>query len=124
QPTYFSNHSVSVKLSEDGAHVLHAMKYNNSNEGNDAKTDEEQLIKLLDLLQPNWDKRIVAARFLPNILVAHHSRRAETNGYGSSPSPVVPEIRGMYVAGDWVGQEGRLAAAAMASAKQAAQELS
>ena len=122
EPLYFSNHSASIKLSDNGAHVLHAMKYNDNHREGDGKADEEQLIHLLDLLQPGWDKEVVASRFLPNILVAHHSRTIRHNGVGAAPNPVVPEVRGLFVAGDWVGPEGRLADAAMASAKLAAME--
>lgn len=41
-------------------------------------------------------------------IVAHH-------GAGSAPDPSVPEIKVLYVAGDWVGKEGRLADCSMAS---------
>jgi hypothetical protein len=40
---------------------------------------------------------------------------------GSAPGVFVLEVNGLYVAGDWVGLEGRLADAAMISAKLAAQ---
>jgi hypothetical protein len=91
---YFSKHSGSVKLSD-----------------------------LLHLLEPGWEREVVAIRFLPNILVAHDSRTIHHNGTGPAPGPAVPEVPGLFVAGDWVGSEGRLADAGMASAKLAAQEV-
>ncbi|WP_199613547.1 phytoene desaturase family protein [Paenibacillus alkalitolerans] len=121
QPLYFSNHSSSVTLSDNGSYVLHVMKYNDNRRDTDPKTDKEMLTGLLDLLQPGWDKEVVAERFLPRILVAHDSRTVRHNGGGPAPGPAVPEIRGLFVAGDWVGPEGRLADAAMAAAKLAAQ---
>ncbi|MBD0379524.1 phytoene desaturase family protein [Paenibacillus sedimenti] len=123
EPFYYSNQSASVKLSDNGTHVLHVMKYNDNNSDNDSKADEKQLIQLLDLLQPGWEQEVVAKRYLPKMLVAHDSRTIRHNGAGPAPSPVVPEVRGLFVAGDWVGNEGRLADAAMASAKLAAQEV-
>jgi phytoene dehydrogenase-like protein len=123
QPFYFANHSSSVKLSDNGLHVLHVMKYNDNRSGTDPKADKEMLTNLLDLLQPGWDKEVVAERFLPKILIAHDSRTIRHNGGGPASGPAVSEVRGLYVAGDWVGPEGRLADAAMASAKHAAQEI-
>jgi phytoene dehydrogenase-like protein len=123
QPFYFGIHSLSVRLSENGAHVLHVMKYHDNQLITDAKADKQQLIDLLHLLQPEWEEELVAIRYLPKILVAHDARTIHHAGSGSASSPIVPEIKGLYVAGDWVGQEGRLADAAMLSAKLAAQEV-
>jgi pyruvate/2-oxoglutarate dehydrogenase complex dihydrolipoamide dehydrogenase (E3) component len=39
------------------------------------------------------------------------------------PRPDVPGVEGLYVAGDWVGPEGMLADASMASAKLAAENI-
>ncbi len=123
QPLYFSKHSGAVRLSDNGAHVLHVMRYNDNEAIRDAKSDEGELTCLLDLLEPGWDREVVAIRFSPNVLVAHDSRTIRHRGAGPAPSPIVPEVHGLYVAGDWVGLEGRLADAGMASAKQAAQEV-
>ncbi|WP_088043273.1 NAD(P)/FAD-dependent oxidoreductase [Bacillus sp. EAC] len=123
QPLYFSIQSLSAKLSENGAHVIHVMKYNHNWSQTDPKEDKKQLTNLLDLLQPGWDKEIVSIRFLPKIMVAHDSRTIHHDGAGSAPGVFVPEVNGLYVAGDWVGIEGRLADAAMISAKLAAQEV-
>lgn len=123
QPYYFSIHSGSVKLSDNDAKVLHVMKYNDNDRDIDADQDEQHLKELLELLQPGWEKEVVAARFLPNIRIAYDSHTILHNGSGSAPDPVVPEIKGLFVAGDWVGSEGRLADAAMASAKLAALEV-
>jgi len=123
EPLYFSNHSVSVKLSEDPIHILHAMKYNGSNSNSNAEVDEKRLSQLMDLLQPNWKSEIVATRFSANVLIAHDLRTVQHHGYGVAPGPCVPEVKGLYVAGDWVGKEGRLVDAAMASAKLAAETL-
>ncbi|WP_237446564.1 hypothetical protein [Shimazuella alba] len=99
------------------------MKYHDNQLITDAKADKQQLIDLLHLLQPGWEEGLVAIRYLPKILVAHDAHTIHHAGSGSASSPIVPEIKGLYVAGDWVGQEGRLADAAMLSAKLAAQEV-
>ncbi len=121
EPLYFSKHSGPVTLSDNGAHVLHVMRYNDSDCKRDAEADERGLARLMDLLEPGWDKEVVAMRFTPNVLVAHDLRTAHRHGAGPAPGPAVPEVPGLFVAGDWVGPEGRLADAALASAKSAAQ---
>jgi hypothetical protein len=123
QPLYFSKHSGSVRLSDNGAQVFHVMRYNDNDAIRDGKLDERELTGLLDLLEPGWDREIVASRFTPNVLVAHDSRTIRHGGAGPAPGPIVSEVQGLYVAGDWVGSEGRLADTGMASAKQAAQEV-
>lgn len=123
EPLYFSKHSGPVTLSENGAQVLHAMRYNDNDHLRDADADEQTLINLMNLLAPGWEKEVVAMRFSSNILVGYDTRTIYHNGAGPAPGPVVPEISGLYVAGDWVGAEGRLADAGMASAKQAVEEV-
>ena len=122
EPAYFSNHSAVIPLSKNGETIIHVMKYNGSNPHSDARADERQLTRFLDLLQPGWEKEVVTARYLPNMLIASDSRSFRNHGTGVAPGPAVKEIRGLYVAGDWVGSDGRLAETAMASAKQAAVE--
>ncbi|MFC4104203.1 phytoene desaturase family protein [Paenibacillus xanthanilyticus] len=121
EPFYFSKHSGPVSLSDNGAQVMHAMRYNNGDGARDAVCDKLALTRLMDLLQPGWEREVVAIRYSPNILVAHDARTAIHNGAGPAPDHTVPEVAGLYVAGDWVGPEGRLADAGMASAKRAAQ---
>ncbi|MBD2871926.1 FAD-dependent oxidoreductase [Paenibacillus arenilitoris] len=63
-----------VTLSDNGALVLHAMRYNDNDIGRDAQADKKELTDLLDLLEPGWEKEVVAIRFSPNVLVSHDSR--------------------------------------------------
>ncbi|ULL17237.1 NAD(P)/FAD-dependent oxidoreductase [Paenibacillus sp. H1-7] len=123
KPLYYSKHSGAVKLSDNGAHVLHVMKYNDNEYASNPKSDEKELIDFLELLEPGWDKEVVSIRFSPNVLVAHDSRTIHHHGAGPAPNPAVLEVPGLFVAGDWVGSEGRLADAAMASSKLAAEEV-
>ena len=56
-------------------------------------------------------------QFLPKITVVHdfpHLKRIE------NPGPAIPQMKGIYVAGDWVGHEEVLSDAAIASGKRAA----
>src|SRR6185369_15496475 len=81
---------------------------------------KEELQGLLDGLQPGWRHRVVYERFLPNMTVSHAVVTAAQGGVRGRPGPRVADIPGLYVVGDWVGAEGMLADAALASARQAA----
>jgi thioredoxin reductase len=48
---------------------------------------------------------------------------ARRDGTRGRPGPEVSDVPGLYVAGDWVGKDGLLVDAALASAKQAANQI-
>jgi protoporphyrinogen oxidase len=115
-PYYFSVHSATAKLAPDHGAMIHVAKYLPPDSAEDALTTEQQLEQVLDLLQPGWRALVVARRFLPRITV--------TNALVTTtprPTTNVPGVAGLYVAGDWVGNEGQLVDASFASAKTAAE---
>ncbi|WP_202916215.1 phytoene desaturase family protein [Paenibacillus mesophilus] len=117
QPVFFTNHSRVAKLSDRDTLVMHLIKYNCSGDS-DPKTDERLLEQTMNLLHPDWQKEVVAKQFLPNMTVVHdymHLGQSEL-----MPGPAVPEIRGLYIAGDWASHGEMLADAAAASARRAA----
>src|SRR5579883_231786 len=116
RPTYCSVHSATARLAERGA-TIHLMKYLAPDAPADPHGDERELEALLDLVQPGWRARVTARRFLPNLvstsaLVEARTRRPEVDATGAV---------GVFIAGDWVGSEGMLVDAALASARTAAQ---
>lgn len=115
---FLSNQSRAAYLSEDGAQVVSLIKYH-GNEKN-AKTDLQELEQTLDLVQPGWRDEVVEKQYLPHIAVCHdfmHLKRRQ------NPGPAVPEIRGLYVAGEWASHGELLVDAATASAKRAVQHI-
>lgn len=117
QPIYFVNQSKFTPLSEDGISVVSIIKHNGTG-GTDAKADERFLERTLDLIQPGWKKEVVARQYLPNMVVAHdymHLGRDDR-----FPGPAVPEIEGLYVAGEWASHGELLVDAATASGRRAA----
>ncbi|EJS69070.1 dehydrogenase [Bacillus cereus] len=118
QPIFYTNQSRAAKLSEDGVSVVSLIKYHNPVvEINHFNDDKELLEKTMELLHPNWEREVVAKQYLPKITVVHdfpHIDRVE------SPGPNIPEMPGVYVAGDWAGHDEILADAAVASGKRAA----
>jgi len=128
QPYYYSVHSKWAQLTPRGGALIHMVKYKKEGRGSDdyddirgarPNADEVELEDVLDRLQPGWRDVLVHRRFLPamtvtNALVTPSMRR---------PEPVTP-IRGLYIAGDWVGNEGGfLSDAALTSARAAAKAI-
>ena len=92
-----------------------------SPEDRDSSEDvERELEGLLDLVQPGWRQVIVYRRFLPNMIVMNAMPLASCGGASGRPGPVVADVPGLFVVGDWVGQEGLLVDASLASATEAA----
>ncbi|WP_274652805.1 phytoene desaturase family protein [Paenibacillus humicola] len=118
QTVFLSNQSRAAYLSDDGAQVVSLIKYRGKE--NDPDRDLRELEGLLDLAQPGWRNELAAKQYLPDITVSHdfmHMNRRE------QPGPAVPEIQGLYVAGDWAAHGELLADAATASAKRAVQHM-
>lgn len=121
RPLYCIVHSVSARLAPEGGAVVHLMKYQATGEAGDARADRREMEELLDLMQPGWRELIAHARFLPRMTASNALVTAEGGGAKGRPGPEVPDMPGLYVAGDWVGAEGMLLDASLASAHHAAQ---
>jgi len=122
QPWYYSNHSAVASLSDHPAYaVVHTMKYLPPWSDTDPLEDRRELEALLDLIQPGWRQHVVQQRFMPRMLVTHAVAAAADGGLPGRPGPAVEGRPGVYVAGDWVGSEGMLVNASLASAREAAQ---
>jgi hypothetical protein len=86
---------------------------------NGSPTDEEQLERAMDLLQPSWRRMVVYRRFLPGVVVSHALIAADSGGFAGRPSVTVPGLPNVFLAGDWIGSIGQLADACVASAIEA-----
>ncbi len=120
QALFFTNQSRAAKLSEDGISVVSIAKYHNPMEELGVNADKKQLESVMDLLHPGWRKEVVVQQFLPKLTVSYdfpHVKRKR------NPGPSIPEMKGIFIAGDWAGHEEVLADAAVASGKRAALEI-
>lgn len=118
RPTYYSVHSAVAELGPTGKALIHTLKSLAPDEVADRQTIAAELEAELDLLQPGWRDVLIERRFLPHMLVTHGHP-----GVGKvRPSTRVPDLSGVYVAGDWVG-EHLLADAAVASGQMAARAI-
>ncbi|MBW8348779.1 FAD-dependent oxidoreductase [Bacillus sp. IITD106] len=120
QSLFFTNQSRAAKLSDDGTVVVSLAKYHDPLEEINVYADKQQLESVMDMLHSGWRKEVVVQQFLPKLTVSYdfpHLKRKE------NPGPSIPEMKGLYIAGDWAGHEEVLADAAVASGKRAAREI-
>ena len=124
QPLYLSAHSVSARLAPEGCALIHVAKYLSPDDKQDTNSSEREMETLLDLVQPGWRDALVYRRFLPDMIVMNAMPTASGNGTPGRPGPEVPDVPGLYVVGDWVGREGMLVDASLASAEQVSKTIS
>jgi phytoene dehydrogenase-like protein len=120
RPLYLSVHSAVAELAPPGAALIHVAKYLPVGSDGDQRADERELEALLDTIQPGWRAVLVTRRWLPRMIVSNALVTAAAGGLAGRPGPAVPGVRGLCVVGDWVGAEGQLADATLASARRAA----
>ncbi|ATQ42862.1 phytoene desaturase family protein [Caulobacter mirabilis] len=118
-PLYMSLHSAVADLAPPGGGLLHLGRYLAPDEAPDAG-HIKALEQLADRLQPGWRDRLVHRQRLVGITVAHDLPHWRSGGRRAPV--VVPDAPGLFLAGDWVGDEGLLSDASAASAVVAARE--
>ena len=119
RPLYYSVHSAYAKLGPEGGALIHVAKYLGTSIQPKSREDQPELEEFLDLLQPGWREVLVKKRPLPNMIVSNALVTAADGGLGGRPDPRIAD--NLYIVGDWVGKEGLLSNASVASAKRAAQ---
>jgi len=92
--------------------MVHVAKY--------GKGNRSELEEVLDRVQKGWRDHVVHARFMPNITVSHAIVTADRGGLAGRTAVDAASRPNTYFAGDWVGAEGMLADAAVASGRKAA----
>lgn len=119
QPTYVSVHSATASLAPEGGALIHVMRYLDAAATLDRQEVERDLEGLLDLLQPGWRPLLVERQLMPRLRVCHglHDLGVER------PTEGAEELPGLFLAGDYVGDEGLLADAAVSSGQRAAQRI-
>jgi phytoene dehydrogenase-like protein len=101
---------------------VHVARYGGAADAH-APAVRAQLEDLMDALQPGWRERVAFTRFAPHLTVCHALATAERGGLPGRPPVEVGQVAGLFVAGDWVGPEGLLADASLASGYAAAQAI-
>src|SRR5689334_1300835 len=121
RPLYFSVHSTYAKLAPKDGALIHVAKYLGTSIQPKPREDQPELEEFLDLLQPGWKQVLVKKRPLPNMVVSNALVTAADGGLGGRPDTKIAE--NLYIVGDWVGKEGLVSNASVASAKRASQQI-
>ncbi len=115
-PLYLSLHSPPATLTDGGpGAVVHVLRYG----ARDAAVDRADLERHAAAAGIDVDAA-ENRRLLARMVVAHTAPSPARGGLAGRPQVEVPERRGLFVAGDWVGPRGLLADASVASAEDAA----
>lgn len=121
RPLYFSVHSAAARLTATPGHALvQAALYVPGNEDPDVDTVVAELEGLVDRVQPGWRDLVLARRVLPKMVVSYARVSAAMGGESGRPAIDASGRAGVYLVGDWVGAEGMLSDAAVASARAVA----
>jgi phytoene dehydrogenase-like protein len=123
RPRFMSAQSVYSRIAPEGAALIISFKQLDPRYPGDPKEDERELEELLDAAQPGWRDVVVRRQYLPRIEAVGALPIATEGGFAGRPDTEVPGIANLYLAGDWVGPEGFLVDASMASARRAARLL-
>lgn len=115
QPFYMSLHSRSAKLAPSHGAVVHLAKYLPIGEG-PQKDAIAELEAVADLVMPGWRVLEVKRQELRGMTVSHGLPRWDRR----RPGVELRDAPGVFIAGDWVGDEGMIADCAAASAVEAA----
>jgi hypothetical protein len=114
RPLYLSVHSASARLAPKGSAMAHVAKYLGDTEP-DPVAVREELEEYASLAIPQWQRHTRVTRFLPNLTVT-----AMMPTPAGRPDVDFLDMENVAIAGDWVGEDGMLADAAVASALKAA----
>lgn len=114
EPVYLSVHSRVAKVAAEG-HTVHVARY--LAPGEDGAAALPGLEALLDAAWPGWRSHERARRWAPSLPVAWDLRAV-----GEAPVPVEAGP-GTWLVGDWVGDEGLLLDASVASARRVAERV-
>ena len=117
-PVYVALHSDVARLAPQGGGLFHVARY--LKPGERGESCRPELEAVLETLQPGWRELVRHVRFLPDMVVSHGLPEARLGGVRGRPEAIVPELPGLFLAGDWVGPLGHLADAAIVSGRDAA----
>jgi phytoene dehydrogenase-like protein len=119
EPTYCSVHSPPADLAPEGCAVVAVAEYHRPGADRSDPTEQRRRLEAVARRAGIDDDDVVTARFLHAMVVAGAVPTAEGGGLGGRPEVAVPGRPGVFVAGDWVGADGFLADAALASGADA-----
>ena len=120
RPVYCINHCPPASLAPNGGAVVHVMRYLGTNEHPDADSTRSELRGIAEIAGVRSDD-IVYDRYLHSMTAVSLLTTPDSGGLKGRPPVVVAGAPGMYLAGDWVGDQGWLVDASLASGERAGQ---
>ena len=120
-PRFMSAQSVYSRVAPEGAALIISFKQLDPRYPGDPREDERDLEELLDVAQPGWRGALVKRQYLPRIEAVGALPTTREGGFAGRPGSRVMGLHNIYLAADWVGPEGFLVDASMASARRAAE---
>jgi phytoene dehydrogenase-like protein len=119
-PRFMTAQSVYSRVAPEGGALIYTFKQQDPRHPGDPREDERDLEDLLDAAQPGWRDVLVRRQYLPRMEAVGALPTARGGGFAGRPGPRVPGLEDVYLAGDWVGPEGFLVDASVASARSVA----
>lgn len=114
EPLYASLHAPKASMAPSPGAVVCAMRYGPTDDARATGDELDNLVAHMGVAPGDVRER----RLLASLTVAH-SQPAPGRGLAGRPSVAVPGTDRCFIAGDWVGPEGLLADAALASGRAA-----
>ena len=118
RPLYLICHAPPADLAPAGAAVVHAMRYLRAGEAPSAAETRAELEEHARLsgIEPDAAEQV---RFLHRMVACGAVPTPATGGFAGRPGVMDTGHEGVFVAGDWLGREGHLADAALATGETA-----
>ena len=118
QPLYLSHHSPPARLAPEGRSVVHVAKY--LVPGDSAAPAEQRAELVAHAVAAGLPpERVLEQRYLHRMTVAAALPVAANGGLAGRPRVADSGLDGVFLAGDWVGPDGHLLDASVASAEAA-----
>ena len=119
QPLYLSNHCPPARLAPAGKHVVHVARYLAAGDALDPSTQRAELEQHAALAGIDTSNVTLTSRYLHRMTVSSAMPVAAAGGLVGRPTITSTGNRRVLLAGDWVGNEGHLADASLASGARA-----
>jgi phytoene dehydrogenase-like protein len=120
EPLYLSVHSPPARLAPEGSAVVHVMRYRAPGDSL-GHVETRARLEALAAQAGIAPGDIVEQRYLHDLEVTGALPTVHAGGMTARVPVAIPEVPGAFLAGDWVGPEGMLLDAAVASAASAGQ---
>lgn len=119
EPIYLSDHSHAADMAPAGRASVALAQYL-APDGEVGSEPSRERLRAFAAHGGITDQQIIDERYLHRMATITAIPTAALGGLDGRPTVEVPDIPGVFVAGDWVGARGHLADAALSSAREAA----